>query len=95
MVKQKDSDKPVQMIDVTSSNLESIGYDEYEATLFVRFKGCTTVYAYQPVPPVVWLGLKFSQSKGSYLKSQVIPFFQCRQLPQNDLAPFKSKVRVQ
>lgn len=81
----------VDMEAVTSSNLEAIGYDEREATLFVTFKGCPTVYAYQPVPPVVWLGLKFSQSKGRYLKTQVIPFFQCRQVRGADLTMFKSK----
>jgi hypothetical protein len=84
-----------EMIEVQSSNIHSIGYLESEAKLFVKFKDYPKIYQYDCVPPVVWLGLKFSQSKGRYLKTQVIPYFRCKQLSASDPAPFKSKYRVQ
>ena len=72
----------VAMIDVMSSNLQSIGYDESKATLYVRFKASSWLYLYEPLPPIVWLGLRECQSKGSYLRTQVIPFFRCRRIKQ-------------
>jgi len=80
----------IEMIKVKSSNLLEIGYDEKEAKLFVRFNG-GKLYCYDPVPPIIFLGLKECRSKGRYLATQVIPFFRCRQLTD----PFKSKFHVQ
>ncbi len=82
----------VSMLKVKSSNLVEIGYDEREAKLFVRFKDCAKVYQYDPVPPIVWLGLRECQSKGSYLRTQVIPYFRCRRVPENE---FRAQALVQ
>lgn len=67
----------IEMIEVQSSNVQQIGYSEKNARLFVRFKDGGRLYYYDPCPPVVWLGLLHSQSKGRYLASQIIPFFRC------------------
>jgi hypothetical protein len=81
----------VDMLKVKSSNLMEIGYSEKDAKLFVRFIG-GKLYVYDPVPPIVWMGLRECQSKGRYLATQVIPFFRCRRLADAEL---NSKVRVQ
>jgi hypothetical protein len=82
----------VAMVRVKSSNLAEIGYDEREAKLFVRFKECARLYQYDPVPPIVWLGLRECQSKGSYLRTQVIPYFRCRQVTESE---FRTKALIQ
>jgi hypothetical protein len=74
------------MLKVKSANLAEIGYSEKQAKLFVRFIG-GKLYVYQPVPPIVFLGLKFSQSKGRFLASQIVPFFGCRQVSDLELKP--------
>ena len=92
MVKPMTSDIPtVEMIKVKSSNLIEIGYSEKEAKLFVRFNG-GKLYVYDPVPPIVWMGLRECQSKGRYLFTQVVPFFRCRHASDSEL---HSKVRIQ
>lgn len=75
----------VEMIEVKSSNLHSFGYDEQEAKLFVRFKFDGKLYCYSPVPPIVFMGLRECQSKGRYLQSQIIPFFNCRHASESEL----------
>jgi hypothetical protein len=79
------ANKYVGMIEVKSSNVQNIGYSETTARLFVRFKDGGRLYRYDPVPPIVWLGLLHSQSKGSYLATQVIPFFRCTRASESDL----------
>jgi hypothetical protein len=71
----------VAMIAVkSSSNVAEYGYDAQAAKLYVRFKDGGWLYQYDPVPPIVWLGLTLCQSKGRYLRQQVIPFFRCRRV---------------
>ena len=74
----------IEMIKVKSANLSEIGYSERQAKLFIRFNG-GKLYVYHPVPPIVYMGLKFSQSKGRYLATQIIPFFSCRQVSESEL----------
>jgi hypothetical protein len=78
------------MVEVKSTNIQSIGYDEKEAKLFVKFKECASLYQYDPVPPIVWLGLRECQSKGRYLKTQIIPYFRCTRIANT----FKPQVRI-
>jgi hypothetical protein len=79
------ANKQVEMVAAESSNIQSIGYSERNARLFVRFKDGGRLYYYDPCPAVVWLGLLHSQSKGSYLHTQVIPFFRCTRAKETDL----------
>ena len=75
----------VEMVAVTSSNVQAIGYQESTARLFVRFKDGGRLYFYDPVPPIVWLGLLHSRSKGRYLSTQIIPFFRYSRAKETDL----------
>lgn len=57
------------MISVVSSNIDSVGYDENEFTLYVRFndKGRGSwLYRYFAVPPSVFEELMNAQSFGQY-----------------------------
>lgn len=74
------TNQTVEMIAVESTNVDEIGYSEKNARLFVRFKDGGRLYFYDPVPPIVWLGLRHSQSMGRYLGTQVIPFFRCTRI---------------
>ncbi len=55
-----------QMIEVQSSNIESIGYDETEQEAYVKFLN-GSVYVYRDVPLHEYDGLREAPSVGSYL----------------------------
>lgn len=56
----------VIMVHVSSSNVDSIGYDDHTSTLFVQFIDGSK-YAYSNVPKYVYEDLLSSSSVGSYL----------------------------
>lgn len=56
----------VEMILVSSSNVESVGYDEDNQTAYVRFLN-GTLYCYKGVPKHEFEGLINAPSVGSYL----------------------------
>lgn len=60
----------VKMIDVNSSNVRSVGYDESSATLIIRFSN-NTMYIYKGVPIVEFEGLINAPSIGSYLHRNI------------------------
>ena len=60
----------VEMIPVSSSNVQAIGYDEANQVLFVRFNN-NTVYTYQGVPVSEFNGLQIAPSVGSYLDANI------------------------
>ena len=60
----------VEMIEVSSSNIASIGYDESSSTLYIRFSN-NTLYIYKGVPIVEFEGLKNATSLGSYLHRNI------------------------
>lgn len=80
----------VEMIKVKSSNLLEIGYNEETARLYVRFIG-GKLYCYDPCPSIIFLGLRYSHSKGRFLATQIVPFFRCRHVSDSEL---KSKVSI-
>lgn len=51
---------------VSSSNIESVGYDEATLTVCVKFLN-GSLYAYKGVPSFEYEGLKNAPSVGSYL----------------------------
>lgn len=57
-------------IAVTSSNIESIGYDEDSSTLEIEFKNGAT-YQYFDVPENVFVELRDADSVGGYLAAKV------------------------
>ena len=60
----------VEMIEVTSSNIESVGYDNDEQTLFVKFKSGTT-YSYSEVPVEIYDEMLQADSKGKYFYANI------------------------
>jgi hypothetical protein len=57
-------------IPVRSSNLRSVGYDEWNGTLTIEFDG-GRIYEYFGVPPWVFAGLLAASSHGSYFHENV------------------------
>lgn len=60
----------MQIISVTSSNVEAIGYDKDSQTLQVEFKN-GSVYQYFDVPENVFNELRDAGSIGGYLASNI------------------------
>lgn len=64
---------------VESSMIQAVGYDETTSTLEVVFNSSKT-YLYFEVPKTVYLELMESDSKGSYMLSEVINCFPYQQV---------------
>ncbi len=60
----------VDMIEVSSSNVESIGYDENLQLLYIRFLN-GSLYIYKGVPIMEFHGLLNASSVGSYLHRNI------------------------
>lgn len=60
----------VEMISVSSSNVQAIGYDEVNQVLYVRFDN-NSLYSYQGVPIAEFDGLQNASSKGTYLNVNI------------------------
>ena len=60
----------MEMTNVDSSNVESVGYDEDSSTLQVEFKN-GGVYQYFDVPEEVFVGLRDADSVGRYLATTI------------------------
>ncbi|NOT84350.1 MAG: KTSC domain-containing protein [Methylococcaceae bacterium] len=60
----------MEKVSVTSSNVESIGYDKDSQTLEIEFKNGTT-YQYFDVPENVYNELEQADSVGGYLASRI------------------------
>lgn len=60
----------VEMIPVSSSHLQAIGYDEVNQLLYVRFND-NSLYYYQGVPIAEFDGLQNASSKGSYFNVNI------------------------
>lgn len=60
----------MEMINVDSSNIEAIGYDENSSTLQVEFKN-GGMYQYFDVPEEVFNGLRDASSVGGYLAARI------------------------
>jgi hypothetical protein len=60
----------VEMIPVSSSNVQAIGYDEANQVLYVRFNN-NSLYRYQGVPIAEFFGLQNASSVGSYLNQNI------------------------
>jgi hypothetical protein len=60
----------IEMIPVSSSNVESIGYDASTQTLQVKFLN-GGLYLYRNVPPMIYEQLSVAPSIGSYLNRNI------------------------
>lgn len=61
----------VEMIPVSSSNVQAIGYDEANQMLYVRFIKNNSLYCYQGVPIAEFYGLQNAASVGGYLSQNI------------------------
>lgn len=61
----------IDMFKVESSNVEYVGYDIDNQYLYVLYKGSQQIYRYSNVTPDIWEGLKYADSKGSFLHFMV------------------------
>ncbi len=59
---------------ITSSSLESVGYDEDSQTLEIEFKK-GTVYEYLSVPSATHNGLMNADSHGKYFRKYILEKF--------------------
>ena len=64
------NDYEAKMIPVSSSNVQSIAYDETQLILYVRFLNNST-YIYKGVPQIEFDGLLNASSVGSYLHRNI------------------------
>ncbi len=69
----------MNMTDVDSSMILSVGYDAGKKTMRVLFASGKT-YDYQGVPAAVYKGLMDSSSKGSYMNGNVIDCYPTSQV---------------
>ena len=60
----------MQRIQVSSSAISSVGYDERKALLEVEFRS-GAVYDYLDVPPRVWKELQKADSKGRFVSRRI------------------------
>lgn len=61
----------VEMIPVSSSNVQAIGYDEANQMLYVRFIKNNSLYCYQGVPIAEFYGLQNAASVGGHLSQNI------------------------
>lgn len=59
------------LIQITSSNIKALGYNEELNVLRVMFKNGSS-YIYENVEPHIWESLKMSPSKGKTLNESVV-----------------------
>ena len=64
----------MELIKVDSSMIYAFGYDEQQQVLEVVFKR-TGVYRYRDVPKEVYQQLLEADSKGSYMRDQIIDMY--------------------
>lgn len=60
----------MERVSVTSSNIETVGYDSDSSTLEVEFKN-GAIYQYFDVPQHIYEALRDASSVGAYLASQI------------------------
>jgi KTSC domain len=64
------------MIVVESSMVHAIGYDSKSRTLEVVFNSGRT-YVYDGVPPKIYKELMAADSKGQYMRAEIIDCYSC------------------
>jgi hypothetical protein len=64
----------VDLVSVESSMIAAAGYDPQASTLVVLFNN-GKAYEYSEVPPEIYQGLMEAESKGSYMRANVIDVY--------------------
>ena len=77
-------DDGVEYVQVSSSNLHSVGYDPENQNLYIVFQNATggpgRKYAYYHVPPRVYAELMAAESKGRYHAAHIKKVYSYNQL---------------
>lgn len=68
-----------KLITVESSMIHAVGYDRKTRTLEVVFNS-GSIWHYEDVPPAVYKGLMEADSKGRYMRSEIIGMYHEYQL---------------
>ena len=63
-----------KLVSVESSMVQAVGYDAKTHTLEVVFNSGQT-YCYEDVPPKVYKGLMAADSKGRYMRAEIIDIY--------------------
>lgn len=71
--------KPMDRVQVSSTNLRSVGYDATAMLLEIEFLN-GAIYEYSAVPLTVYEGLMAADSKGSFFHENVRSSYRYRQL---------------
>lgn len=66
----------MEMVRVTSSAMDAVGYDKDKQRLFIKFKQGDT-YTFCKVPESIHQGLMTAASKGSYYDNFIKDKFDC------------------
>ena len=66
--------KMTKLISVESSMVQAVAYDSKTRTLEVVFNSGRT-YCYEGVPPKVYKGLMAADSKGQYMRAEIIDMY--------------------
>ncbi len=72
---------------VESTNIESVGYDEFQKALHVLFKGRPIVYVYQDVPRELFDAMMRADSKGAYLSRMIKGTYEFTKLEEVAMEP--------
>ena len=64
----------MKLITVESSMIHAVGYDEKTQTLEVVFNS-GRIYRYEDVPPEEYEGLMDAESKGRYMRANIIDVY--------------------
>lgn len=70
----------MEMKEVVSTNINSVGYDEEKKVLSVQFKAGGT-YEYDDVPKEEYEGLLSTESVGKYFSSRIRNKYVTRKIP--------------
>jgi len=60
----------VEFFPVESTNVDQIGYDDDDMSLYIRFIN-GALYVYEGVPPDVWEQLLYTPSKGKFIHTDL------------------------
>lgn len=64
----------MELQQVTSTLLDSVGFNAEESLLFVRFKGKDDVYSFANIPPEMYEEMVTSKSVGQFFSQNIKPF---------------------
>jgi hypothetical protein len=69
----------MKLMTVESSMIHAVGYESKPRTMEVVFNSGDT-YVYEDVPQKVYKGLMAAESKGQYMRAEIIDCYPCQRL---------------